>query len=294
MGYQSKIKSPKGAIHEYKKPPREKRKDRKHLRIHIGRPIMAEKQTVSEREVTGVTLKQLHTLGIQKFGSSPFSDHFDRWMTNVDLVLCEFKSHPNISLDEKFVTECSQILSNIKHQLEDISRKEASLDQELNKLSSWRNRLKRINKEYSALTGSIKGQRNREIKRLNSIIDCLKKDQDEIIRMKTGFFHGVSRKKREQKEMAIIQELKDKQTELELAILDFSAKQKEIRVEYDKKREPVLEEVKKFRRIIQVMETDVSLEERWFACEALIDAVNTFMQRKVNPILKGDQTKNPL
>jgi len=276
------------------KPPRKKRKDRKHLRIHIGRPIMAEKQTASEREVTAVTLKQLHTLGIQKFGSSPFSDHFDRWLSNVDVVLCEFKSNPNISLDEKFVTECSQILSNIKHQLEDISRKEVSLDQELNKLSSWRNRLKRINKEYAALTGSIKGQRNREIKRLHSIIDRLKKDQDEIIRMKTGFFHGVSRKKREQKEIAIIQELKDKQTELELAILDFSAKQKEIRVEYDKKREPVLEEVKKFRRIIQVMETDVSLEERWFACEALIDAVNTFLQRKSNPTLKGDQTKNPL
>ncbi len=221
------------------KPTRKKRKDRKHLRIHIGRPIMVEKQTASEREVTAVTLKQLHTLGIQKFGSSPFSDHFDRWLANVDVVLCEFKSNPNISLDQKFVTECSQILSNIKHQLEDISRKEASLNQELNELSSWRNRLKQINKEYAALTGSIKGQRNREIKRLNSIIDRLKKDQDEIIRLKTGFFHGVSKKKREQKEIAKIQELNDIQTELELVILDFSTKQKALRAEYDKKREPV-------------------------------------------------------
>ena len=280
MGYQPKIKSPKSAIHEYKKTPREKRKDRKHLRKHIGRPIVEEKQTASEREVSEVTLKRLHTLGIQKFGSSPFSDHFDRWLTNVDVVLCEFKSNPNISLDEKFVTECSHILSSIKHQLEDISRKEASLNQELNKLSSWRNRLKRINKEYAALTGSIKSQKNTEIKRLHSIIDRLKKDQDEIIRMKTGFFHGVSRKKREQKEIAKIQELNDLQTELELVILDFSTKQKEIRAEYDKKREPLLEEIKKFRRIIQIMETDVSLEERWFACEALIDSVNTFLQRK--------------
>jgi hypothetical protein len=28
------------------------------------------------------------------------------------------------------------------------------------------------------------------------------------------------------------------------------------------------------------METDGSLEERWFACEALADAVNALMQRK--------------
>jgi archaellum component FlaC len=287
MGYQPKIKSPKSAIHEYKKPTREKRKDRKHLRKHIGKPIVEEKQTASEREVSEVTLKRLHTLGIQKFGSSPFSDHFDRWLANVDVVLCEFKSNPNIDLDEKFVTECSQILSNIKHQLEDISSKEVSLNQELNKLSSWRNRLKRINKEYAALTRSIKGQKNTEIKRLHSIIDRLKRDQDEIIRMKTGFFHGISRKKREQKEIAKMQELNDLQTELELVILDFSTKQKALRAEYDKKREPLLEEIKKFRRIIQVMETDVSLEERWFACETLIDAVNTFLQRKQPALKRG-------
>ena len=219
-------------------------------------------------------------MGIQKFGSSPFSEHFDRWLTNVDAVLCEFKSNPNIGLDEQFVTECSQILSSIKHQLENISRKETSLDQELNKLSDWRSRLKQINKEYATLTGSIRGQRNREIKRLYGTINRLKKDQDEVIRMKTGFFRGVSKKKREQKEITIIQELNDKQTELELVMLDFSAKQKELRSDYDKKREPVLEEIKKFRRIIQVMETDGSLEERWFACESLIDAVNTFLQRK--------------
>ena len=280
MGYQPKIKSPKGAIHEYKKPLRQKRRDRKHLRKHTGRPILEEKQTASEKEVSEVTLKRLHTLGIQKFGSSPFSEHFERWLANVDVVLCEFKSNPNIGLDEQFVTECSQILSNIKHQLESITRKEASLDQELNKLSDWRSRLKQINKEYAALTGSIKGQRNREIKRLYSTIDRLKKDQDEVIRMKTGFFRGVSKKKREQKETTIMQELNEKQNELELAMLDFSAKQKELRAEYDKKREPILEEIKKFRRIIQVMETDGSLEERWFACEALIDAVNSFLQRK--------------
>jgi|WetSurMetagenome_2_1015567.scaffolds.fasta_scaffold141559_2 hypothetical protein len=280
MGYQPRIKSSKDAIRGYKKPLREKGKDRKRIRRRIGRQIREEKHTATEREVSEVTLKRLHTLGSQKFGSSPFSEHFDRWLTNVTAVLSEFKSNPNIGLDEQFLTESSLILSSIKHQLESISRKEASFDQELNKLSNWRSRLKQINKEYAALTGSIKGQRNREIKRLYSTIDRLKKDQDEVIRMKTGFFHGVSRKKREQKETTIMQELNDKQTELELVMLDFSAKQKELRADYDKKREPILEEIKKFRRIIQIMETDGSLEERWFACEALIDAVNTFLQRK--------------
>jgi len=70
-------------------------------------------------------------------------------------------------------------------------------------------------------------------------------------------------------------------------MLDFSTKQKELRAEYERKREPVLEEIKKFRRIVQTMETDSSLEERWFACEALIDAINSFLQRKATQPLGG-------
>jgi hypothetical protein len=287
MGYQPRIKSPKGAIHVYKKTLREKRKDRKRVRRGTAKPIREEKQPATEREVSDLTLKQLHTLGSQKFGSSPFSEHFDRWLTNITVVLDEFKSHPNIGADDQFVKECSQIFSSIKDQLEVISRKETALDQELNNLSDWRSRLKQINKEYATLTGAIKGQRNREIKSLYKIINRLKREQDEVIRMKTGFFHGISRKKREQKEMVIVKELSDKQTELELVMLDFSAKQKELRAEYDRKREPVLEEIKKFRRIVQTLETDTSLEERWFGCEALVDAINSFLQRKAAQPLSG-------
>ena len=248
--------------------------------VNVGELRLEENHIATEREISEATLKRLHTLGIQKFGSSPFSEHFDRWLQNVTAVLDEFKSNPNIGVDDQFVKECSQTLSIIKHQLEAICRKEATLNRELSNLSDWKSRLKQINKEYSTLAGAIKSQRNREIKHLYSVINRLKKDQDEVIRMKTGFFRGVSKKKREQKEMAIVKELNDKQTELELVMLDFSARQKELRAEYDRKREPVLEEIKKFRRIIQNLETDGSLEERWFACEALIDAMNSFLQRK--------------
>lgn len=280
MGYQPRKTSPKGAIHGYKKPLRERRKDRKRVRKGISQPILEEKHIPTEREITEVTLKRLHTLGIQKFGSSPFSEHFDRWLMNVTAVLGEFESHPNINVDDEFVKERSQTLFTIKSQFENLSRKETTLDQELKNQSDWRNRFKQINKEYATLAGAIRGQRNREIKRLNGIINGLKKDQDSVIRMKTGFFRGISRKDREQKEMAISQELNNRQTELELVMLDFNAKQKELQAEYDRKKEPVLEQIKKFHKIIQNLETDGSLEERWFACETLIDALNTFLQRK--------------
>ena len=138
---------------DVKKPLRGKRKDRKRINRGNAKPINEEKHEATEREVSELTLKQLHTLGTQKFGSSPFSEHFDRWLTNVTTVLNEFKSHPNMSVDDQFMEECVQTLSNIKQQLEVIDRKETALNQELNNQSDWRSRLKQINKEYATLAG---------------------------------------------------------------------------------------------------------------------------------------------
>jgi hypothetical protein len=278
MGYQPRIKSPRGAVHGYRKSLRERRKDKKHVHGHSG--ISVEKHTSTEREISEGTLKRLHTLGSQKFGSSPFSEHFDRWLTNLESVLGEFESHPNINVDGQFVRERTETLVNIKLQLEGRHRKEASVDQEIKNLAYCKSHLGQINSEYLSSAAEIKAQKNAEIKRLNSNIVRLKKNQDEVIQMKTGFFRGVSEKDREQKEIAVAQELSDKQTELELAILDLKTKQKQLREEYERKREPVLEQIKHFKKIIRNLETDDSLEERWFACEVLIDAVNTFLQRR--------------
>ena len=280
MGHQPRIKSPKGTIQGYNKSLREKRKDRKRIHKRLGRPTRDEKHTATEGEVLEVTLKRLHTLGIQKFGSSPFSGHFDRWLMNVATVLTEFESHPNINVDEEFRRECAQTLDVIKLQLEEKHKKETSLDQEITNLSYYKNRLKQINKEYLTMMAVFRNRKKREIKRLYVSIDGLKREQHKIIRMKRGFLREIFGSNREQKEIAIAHELDDKQTELELVILAFSAEQKKLQDEFEQKRWPVLEQIKNFRKIMRDMEIDGSLEERWFACEALIDTVNAFLQRK--------------
>jgi hypothetical protein len=288
MGYQPRKPSPKGAGRGYGKPLRERKRERKRLFRRLSQSVFDVKHVVSERAIAELTLRQLHTLGIQKFGSSPFSEHFERWLMNVTAVLEEFEMHPDMKVDEEYLRERSQTLNGIKVQLESLSRKEATLDQELKNLSDQRLRLKQINAEYSTEAGAIRGQRNREIKRLTITIKRLKKEQDEIIRMKTGFFHGISKKAREEKEISISQELNERQTELELVMLDFATKQKSLKEQCEVKREPVLEEIKKYRLAVQTLETDGSLEERWFACEALIDVVNSFLMRKATN-LKGNQ-----
>jgi len=265
-------------MHEYRKPLRERRKEKKRNRNSAA--VLEERHVVTEKEIAEGTLKRLHTLGSQKFASSPFSEHYDRWVATVEAVLAEFEAHPAIGVDDLFERECQEALDTIKRQLEQRRHREAAVEQELKNLAFHKSQLKQINTQYAVAANGISGAKNREIKRINKEIEELKEEQEKIIRMKTGFFHGISKKAREQKELAVAEQISDKQTQLELAMLNFNAKRKTLREEYDKKAEPVQEQIKKIQKTIREMEVDGSLEERWFACEALIDAVNGFLQRK--------------
>ncbi len=280
MGFQPRIKSRRDADHDYVKPLREKGKNRQRRSRRAGKSAQEQKHIATANEVSEGTLKRLHTLGNQKFGSSPFSQHFDRWLMTVKAVLSEFESNPNIGVDDQFLGERTEILSTIERELENRRRIEASLDEEEKNLMEYKNHLEQIKREYAIAATEMGKRRNREIKRLRSGIARLKMNQDEVIQMKTGFFRGISRKERERKEIEITQKLSDEQQALELAMLNFKVAKGKLRDEYEKKSTPVFNEMKKFQKKLEDGERDDSLEDRWFACEALIDAVNSFLQRK--------------
>lgn len=279
MAYQPKGKARKHILHEYKRSLHEKRKIKNRLRRPVGEPKLHE-PVATEKEISERTLKQLHTLGIQKFGLSPFSEHFERWLFDVEAVIGEFEAYPAINLDNQFLIEREQTIAAIKRQLEERQQKEVLLNQEIEKLSPCPNRLAQINSEYATAANEFRRLKNPEIKQLLSSVNRLKKEQDKVIRLKTGFFRGISKKEREQKETEISLQLDEMQNKLELAMLNFKAEQKALREKNDAKKEPVLEQIKQLRKMVQLNETDDSLEERWLACEALIDSVNSFLQRK--------------
>jgi hypothetical protein len=280
MESQPRTRPSRGNSREYTKPLREKGKGKEHSNRRAPKSAQEEKHVPTAQEVSEGTLKRLHILGRQKFGSSPFSVHFDRWLANVEAVLWEFESNPNISVDSQFTGERIQTISIIKQQLERRRREEVLAIGDAGQLSERRNVLQQIKTEYALSTRELRRQKSRELRRLYSAIEHLKREQDEVVRIKTGFFRGISRKDRDQKEADIAQQLADKQRELELVILEFNAVQEKRLDAYKRQSEPVFEQLKGLQRKVEEAETDGSLEERWFACEALIDAVNTFLQRK--------------
>ena len=280
MGYQPPIKSPRTSGRGYRKSQYGKVKDRGRKHRSVGDFTREEKHVATMKEVSDKTLKRIRNLGSQRFGSSPFSEHFDRWLVNLTDVLSEFESNPNINADEQFVKERSQILSIVKIELEERRRKEATLEEASKNLSNSKNLLNSIKKEYDTRTSEIKRQKNSETKRMYNNINSLREELDNIVRIKTGLFRGISKKDREQKEIETTQELNTEQRELELAMLDFTEIQERLRDEYERKRQPVIEQIRDCQKKIEILETDGSREDRWFACEALVDSVNTLLQRK--------------
>jgi hypothetical protein len=281
MGYRSRTRASKKIIREYSKAFREKDKQQlSKQNRHTSKQSIEEKNVLSQQQVFEATLKRLHTLGNQKFGSSPFSEHFDRWLRTVETVLDEFETLLDIRVDEQFVEERRHILETVKLQLEKHRQQEIVFEVQISSLSETKKRLQQANKEYLIKTLILREQKKATLKQLSRELEVLKGEQNQTLKLKTGFFRGISKKEREQSEAWAVQRYIDKQQECEVKTVEFKEKQKQLKEEFEGKREPLLEEVKSLQRCTKEMEEDVSLEERWFACEALKDTLNNFFQRK--------------
>ena len=282
MGYQSRTRSNKKGIREYRKTFREKNKSTKRSNKQTAKQNWEETTTPSQQQIFEIHLKRLHTLGNQKFGSSPFSEHFERWLLTVETVLDEFENQPDINIDDQFTKERNQVLTTVKLQLENHQQIENTITRQINSLSGAKKRLQQTNNEYLTKLLTLKNQKTVTLKRLNSELEILKKEQDQIIKLKAGIFRGISKKEREQKEALVVQKYLDKQQEFEVTVLDFKEKQKQLREEFENKRDPLLEDVKNLQKYVKDIDEDNSLEERWLACETLRDTINNFFQRKIS------------
>ena len=251
-------------------------------KIGSGAYATEEDHVQTSEEVVGRTVKSLHNLGNQVFALSPFSDHFGRWLVDLRVVLSEFESSPTLSMDDQFLKERLQILSNVELEFEKRRVEEAACDKAIKTLSENRIVLEGIEEECTARTKDIEGRKQVEVKRLSGKVDGLKEELDTIARMKTGIFRGLSKKTKARKETEATQRLNSAQEELASAVRNFDAKQERLRDEYEKKKQPVIDQVRVEEKEVEDQDVDGSLETRQAACEALINAVNALAGDKAS------------
>lgn len=282
MGYQQRVGSRRdsGRGHGMHRREKAKAKSRGQKRRSGGSYGPEEDHVLTSEEVVDRTLKRLRNLGNQVFALSPFSEHFSRWLVDLRVVLSEFESSPTVSVDDQFLKERSQILSNVELELEKRRSEEASCDEAVKSLSDNRILLERIEGEYTARTRDAEGQKEFEIKRLSSNVDGLREELDRIARMKTGIFRAVSKKAKARKETEATERLNLAQKELASTVQNFAAEQERLRDEYEKKKQHVIEQIRVEEKEVENQDVDGSLETRQAACEVLINAVNALVERK--------------
>lgn len=279
MSYQPRIRSPCGPRRGMSRREKTEAKTKRKKHRSSGSKMWEENQATTSEEVIDRTLNMIHSLGRQKFGLPPFSDHFSRWLINLRGIVSEFELS-KASVDDQFLKESSQILSNIELELEKVRQQEASCREVIKNLSNNRILLEQIKEEYATKAKEIEGRKESQIKRLSSNIDDLRVELTRISLMKTGIFRALSVKAKAQKEAEATQRVNSAEKELESAVQNFSFEQKKLLDEYEKREQPIIEQIQNQEEEIENQEVDNSIEARRIACEALVNTVNELVLRK--------------
>ena len=280
MSYRSQTSSRRNTGRGRRKLHHEKAKSKGHKhRVH-DKYLLEETEAPTAEEVVEKTLGRLHSLGDQTFAFSPFSQYFDDWLLSLKSVLSEFESNPEVSVDEAFVKERLQVISNVEYKLAEKRRAEAVLLETTQKLADQNHFLVQIDVEYAAATRELSSKRNREIKRLTRKVHDLEEELEESNQMKTSIFSPFARRAKSQRVEAVTRKLNSAKSKLEEVVKAFEVDQEKLHDKYEVRKQAVIEQVRKLEKKIEGLETDGSVEDRRVACEALVNAVKAFLERK--------------
>jgi hypothetical protein len=257
-----------------------KAKAKRHKHRARDRYAFEENYPATSENIVERTTNRLSNLGKQVFALFPFSEHFDRWLTDVRVVMSEFESSPTISLDDQFEKERSTVLSSVELALDERRRKEALVEEPIRRLSKDRALFEQLQKEHAAVIKEIEGRRHREARRLTNSVEALREDLGRINGLKTGIFRGLSQKAKAQMQAEATQKLEAAESELASAVKGLEAKEERLREEYEKKTRPIIEQMHAEQKEIDEQMIDASFQARQVACEALAKAVNALIERK--------------
>jgi len=211
-------------------------------------------------------------------------------MLNVRNVLSEFEASSAAAVDDSFKEECTRVLSEIESTLDDRRTKEASNDEAVRKVNrnllDIRSLLAQTEREYAARMSDFAAKRERAIKPVATNLGRLRQELSRISRMRAGFLRGITKKAKAQKTTEATQKLDTTKRELATIEQSFGAEEKNLKDDHERRRRQILKQIANYQREIENIESgtkaDDALDARHAACDALINAVNSLVQ-KIQP-----------
>jgi hypothetical protein len=280
MSYRSQTRSRRNTGRGRRKLHHEKAKRKGHKHRSSGKYSMEESEAPTFQEAVEKTLGRLHSLGGQIFALSPFSQYHDDWLLSLKSVLSEFESNPTVTVDEKFVKERSQVMADVELKLAERRREEAVLVEATRRLANQNHLLVQIDRNYATANRKLASKRNRKIKRLTRRVHDFGEELDEASQMKASIFSPFARRAKSNRMAEVSRKLDVARSERESIVKAFEVDQEKLHDEYEKKKQAGIKQVRSLKKEIEGLETDGSVEDRQLACNALVNSLNTLLQRK--------------
>lgn len=245
-----------------------------------------EEEAPTSAQVFDKALNALRSLGNQRFGLPPFSEHFERWFLTLQTLFSDFRSNPVVSVDDQFLEECNKVLSDMEAVVKESRIREASHREMMLAQLEAKNLLLQAERECTAKAKQLANQEEESAGPLSRKVESLKEQLLSIAQMKAGFFRGISREEKARREAEAKQKLDAAERELEEIAKSFQVKRETFKNEYEGRRQQLLAQIGGQQgepdNLESNMEVDTTVETRREACNALIAAIRTLAERNAS------------
>jgi len=251
-----------------------------------------EPEQVNPSELLVKITNALEHLGNQRFALPPFSEHFQRWLKDVENLLEEFQMRLSQAADQQFHDSIEKSLSSIRDTLtkriEMENTSSTALTDIHNQLTAVELEVSKLDHDYKMRTGEVRRKYEKSVNRLRSDIDTLDRQRLKLLRKKTSFLQRIFGKadaELEEHQGA----LQSKKSTLEGKKESFKLELDKYRRDYEAKRKQLAAQIETLRA--KLTETrgggqDDAMEDRRSTCEelraAVTQAVDRFTQSLTN------------
>jgi hypothetical protein len=242
-----------------------------------------EQQQVDPIDIAANILNAVDHLGSQRFALPPFSEHFQRWLKDLQSLLVEFESRVPEAASDVFKNEVKRKYEAIQEylsRLADVETKRsdefAAFQQQLAKLDVA---LSQLESDYRNRTQELRRHYAKSDQKLQLEIDALDRQRLENLRRKTSIFQRILRKSQPiQGRDDTLEMKKGKLRESKQTLAKTLQKQ---RNDYENGRQKLHDEINLLKQQNQTSKDtgDDALEARKQACDQIHAVIEGAMQR---------------
>jgi vacuolar-type H+-ATPase subunit I/STV1 len=270
---------------------------KKHSKERRGEPEASvsylEEAPIDPSQISSRILNALEHLGNQRFALPPFSEHFQRWIKDVESVLMEFEAKLPEMADEAYRVTVQDRLSSLREVLGKQVDAEKNSSEETSKilqeLNAFELELSKLEHEYRTVTYEARKRHEKALGKLRDEIDSLDKRRLKLLRKQPSIVERILHRSSEKLE-ASTSALQSKRAQLDHEGTLLQNNLDELRANYEVKRgrlrarqELLKAKLDEFNRTT----SNDALELRKAACQefglAVTQAVDRSPKRQITP-----------